>query len=588
MTKASQKATAKGQTQATYGELLQYVKPYRLVLFLAFLGAVVDAAMQAGFAAMLSPILDKGFVDQDPEWIKMIPLLIIGMFIIRAIGNFIAAYGFTWSGRKVVNDLRRQVFARYLKLPQSFYDAHASGGLISRITYDIEQIANGVTKSLIQVLRESLAILMYLGVMFYFSAKLALVAFIVFPLVAILIRLINKRFRRIGHGIQGSIARITQNVEEVVKGQKIIKIFKGDQDESKRFNKNIKNNRQLQVKIVATKEFTSSTVHLMIAIALSIIIYFAAKSEMSAGNFMSFMTAMLALMPSLKRLTQVVAAIQTTLAAADSVMYILQQDIEQDLGQLTLERQPLAVSFNQVDFAYEADENDQPMLAIKNFSLNIGAGQVVALVGASGSGKSTLANLLPRFYDINQGEITINGKNIKHYSLDSLREQMAVVSQEVVLFNDTVRNNIAYGSNQLKSEAQIIEAAQKANALSFIQTLPDGFDTILGDNGTRLSGGQRQRIAIARAILKDAPILILDEATSALDTESEQHIQQALNEVMNNKTTLVIAHRLSTIEQADLVVVMHHGEIAELGSHTELMAKQGLYAQLQQAQALTS
>ena len=584
---SSKQAKQDSQPKATYGELLQYVKPYRWVLLLAFIGAIVDASMQAGFAAMLSPILDNGFVEQDPEWIRMIPFLIVGMFLIRAFGNFIAAYGFTWSGRKVVNDLRRQVFARYLKLPQKFYDQHASGGLISRMTFDIEQIDTGVTKNLIQILRESLAIIMYLGVMFYFSAKLAMIAFVVFPLVAVVIRVINKRFRRIGHGIQGSIARITQNVEEVVKGQKIVKIFKGDADETQRFNKNIKNNRQLQVKIVATKEVTSSTVHLMIAIALAIIIYFAAQSNMSAGNFMSFMTAMLALMPSLKRMTQVFAAIQTTLAAADSVMFILKEPIEADHGEHVLSQSPMTVDFQNISFAYEFDEQKQPLWAIKDFSLHMPAGQVIALVGASGSGKSTLANLLPRFYDITQGQITVNGHNINDVTLDSLRSQMAIVSQEVVLFNDTVRNNIAYGSNQLKSEAEILEAAQKANALSFIQELPDGFDTILGDNGTRLSGGQRQRIAIARAILKDAPILILDEATSALDTESEQHIQQALNHVMTNKTTLVIAHRLSTIESADTVVVMHHGQIAEQGSHNELMAKQGLYAQLQQAQALT-
>lgn len=586
MTKSKVNKTVKHK--ATYGELLQYVKPYKWVLLLAFIGAIIDAGMQAGFAAMLSPILDNGFVNQDPDWIRLIPFLIVGMFVIRSIGNFTAAYGFTWAGRKVVNDLRRQVFARYLKLPQKFYDEHAAGGLISRMTFDIEQIANGVTKSLIQMLRESLAIIMFLSVMFYYSAKLALIAFVVFPLVAVLIRLINKRFRRIGHGIQDSIANITQNVEEVVKGQKIVKIFKGDTDETQRFNKNIKLNRQLQVKIVATKEATSSTVHLMIATSLSIIIYYAAQSNMSAGNFMAFMTAMLALMPSLKRLTQVFAAIQTTLAAADSVLYILKQPTESDTGTMSLETAPMSVTFEQVAFAYENNEQGLPVWAIKDFNLHIGAGQVVALVGASGSGKTTLANLLPRFYEINHGHIKINGLDINNITLESLRSHMAIVSQEVVLFNDTVRNNIAYGSNQLKSEAEIIEAAHNANALSFIQELPDGFDTMLGDNGTRLSGGQRQRIAIARAILKDAPILILDEATSALDTESEQHIQQALQHVMENKTTLVIAHRLSTIESADTVVVMHQGQIAEQGSHKELMEKQGLYAQLQHAQALTN
>lgn len=572
----------KNKPQANYRDLLQYAKPYRWVLLLALFGAMLDAAMQASFAALLKPILDNGFAQQDQEWIALIPVLIVGMFLIRALGNFIAAYGFTWTGRKVVNDLRRKVFGQYLKLPQSFYDDHAAGGLISRITYDIEQIATGVTKNLIQILRESLAIIMFLSVMFYYSAKLALVAFIVFPVVAIIIRFINKRFRRIGRSIQQSVASITQVVEEVVKGQKIVKIFKGEADESKRFNRHIKQNRQLQVKIVATQEVTASTVHLMIAVALSIIMYLAAKSNMSPGTFMAFMTAMLALMPSVKRLSQVFTAIQTTLAAADSVLYVLQQKPETDQGQQTLPPGAKSIAFHQVSFQYPGSEE----WAIKGFNLDIKAGEVVAFVGTSGSGKTTLVNLLPRFYECTSGHVAINGINVKDITLDSLRDQLAMVSQDIVLFNDTVRNNIAYGCNQNFSEDAIIEAAQQANAWSFIEELPEGLETMLGDNGTRLSGGQRQRIAIARAILKNAPILILDEATSALDTESEKHIQSALAKVMENKTTLVIAHRLSTIEHADLVVVLDHGNVVESGSHHELMEKNGAYAQLQRNQQL--
>lgn len=575
------------KSQATYGQLLQYAKPYRWVLALALVGAVLDASMQAAFAALLKPILDNGFAGQDQQWINMIPFLIVGMFILRSIGNFTAAYGFTWTGRKVVNDLRRQVFGRYLKLPQKFYDDHAAGGLISRITYDIEQIANGVTKNLIQILRESLAIVMFLSVMFYYAPHLALVAFIVFPVVAVIIRLINKRFRRIGRHIQSSVANITQIVEEVVKGQKIVKIFKGEADENKRFNHHIKQNRQLQVKIVATQELTSSTVHLMIAIALSVIIYVAAKSNMTAGTFMAFMTAMLALMPSVKRLSQVFATIQTTLAAADSVLYVIEQPLETDQGKTLLTEGPIKIEFKDVHFSYEGINPEQQNWTIKGFDLDIAAGQTVALVGASGSGKSTLANLVPRFYDIHSGAILINGINNKDIALDSLRHSLSLVSQDVVLFNDTVWNNIAYGCNQQKSKDEVIKAAEQANALEFIEQLPEGFDTLLGDNGTRLSGGQRQRVAIARAILKNSPLLILDEATSALDTESEQHIQQALEAVMANKTTLVIAHRLSTIENADLVVVMHQGQIIEQGTHPELLNKGGAYAQLQHTQQLT-
>ncbi len=572
--------------KATFGDLLKYTKPYRWVLLLSLAGAILDAAMQATFAAMLKPILDNGFAGQERAWINIIPVLIIGLFILRSLGNFIAAYGFTWTGRKIVNDLRRQVFNRYLKLPQKFYDEHAAGGLISRITYDVEQIATGVTKNLIQILRESLAIIMFLSVMFYYSAKLAMVALAVFPLVTIIIRLINKRFRRIGFNIQQSVAHITQIVEEAVKGQKIIKIFKGEEDEKRRFNTTIKKNRQLQVKIVATQEITASSVHLMIAIALSSIMYLAAKSSMTPGTFMAFMTAMLALMPSIRRLSQVFTTIQTTLAAADSVLYILNQPEETDTGQNQLQSDQIAITFNDVSFCYQHQDPSDNTQALKNINLHIKAGEIVALVGASGSGKTSLVNLIPRFHDCTKGQILINGKDSSSYKIDNLRDHIAMVSQEVVLFNDTVRNNIAYGCNQCKNDEEIANAAEKANALTFIKQLPQGFDTILGDDGTRLSGGQRQRIAIARAILKNAPILILDEATSALDTESEKHIQQALKIVMQGRTTLVIAHRLSTVEHADSVVVMDHGEIAERGTHSQLLKQKGVYYQLHKNQQL--
>ncbi|MCF6301584.1 MAG: lipid A export permease/ATP-binding protein MsbA [Proteobacteria bacterium] len=558
---------------------MKYVVPYRWIFLLSLLGAVVDAAMQATFIAMLSPILDEGFSNQNSLWIKFIPFFIVGIFLIRSIGNFIAAYGFTWLGRKIVNDLRRQVFSQYLKLPQKFYDQNSSGSLISRMTYDIEQMANGVSKNVIFMIREILTIFFLLIVMFYYSWQLALVAFAVFPVVLLAISLINKRFRKIGHSIQSSIANITQIVEEVVKGQKIVKIFKGEKEESEKFSKNIKNNRQLQVKIVATQEFMSAGILMLAACALAVIMYLAAKSGMSGYDFMSFMTAMLALMPTVKKLSGVFATIQTTLAAADSVMMILEQEPESDTGDVTLEAKEVTVQFENVSFSYDDDSQ-----ALSDISFVVPAGQSVAFVGPSGGGKTSLVNLLPRFYEYTTGKITINGEDIRSFSLDSLREHIAVVSQEVVLFNDTVTNNIAYGVNASKSPGQIMDAAKKANALDFINQLPDGFDTLLGDNGTRLSGGQRQRIAIARAILKDAPLLILDEATSALDTESEKHIQLALEEVMKNKTTLVIAHRLSTIEHADRVVVLDQGKIVQQGSHQQLVQQEGVYAQLQKSQ----
>jgi len=567
--------------QITYLGLLRHVRPYRLVFIVAILGAVIDASMKGLFTLMLSPILENGFAEQDELWVTYIPLFVIGVFLVRSIGNFAASYGFTWVGRKVINDLRRQVFNQYLVLPQKFYDAHSSGGLISRIIYDIEQMANGVSKNFVIIIREMLGIVFYLGVMFYYSWELALIAFIVFPVIALIIRLINKRFRRIGHGIQQSIAETTQTVEEVVKGHKIVKIFKGQVKERQKFAKNIKKNRQLQVKVVATQEVMSSINLMLVAFALAAIMFIAARSGMGPYDFMSFMTAMLLLMPTIKNLSNVFSTIQTTLAAADSVMAVVQQQPERDNGTVNLQASQIGLSYEHVDFAYNAESQ-----ALHDINLSIEKGQSVAFVGASGGGKTTLVNLVPRFYDVTGGQIILNGQNLQDFTLSSLRDHISMVSQEVVLFNDTVRNNIAYGQQADCDDAAIIKAAEQANALEFIEALPDGFNTELGDNGTRLSGGQRQRIAIARAILKDAPLLILDEATSALDTESEKHIQEALQRLMKNRTTLVIAHRLSTIENVDKVVVLHQGRVMQEGSHAELLSVPGIYAQLQQSQML--
>lgn len=539
----------------------------------------MDAAMQGFFAYMLKPILDGMFIEHDSFLILVVPFAIVGVFFVRGIGNFMASYGFTWVGRQVINDLRRSVFDQYLVLPNRFYDQHSSGGLISRLTYDIEQMATGVSKNFIIMVRELMAIVALLVVMMYHSYKLTLIVLVVFPFVGLIINQINKRFRKIGHGIQKSIAQITEIAGEVVRGHKVVKIFDGRVDERKRLNKELKKNRQLHVKIVATQEVMSSVIHLLVAGALAVIVWLAIKQNMSAGTFMSFMTAMLALLPAIKRLSQVFSTIQTTMAAAESVHYVLSQEAEKDTGNEDLCSDSVDLNFQSVKFSY-----DQERVALKGVTLHVPAGSVCALVGPSGSGKTTLVNLVPRFYELSSGCIELNGIPVQKIHLHSLRKHIAIVSQDIVLFNDTVANNIAYGANSSKSVEQVEAAARKANALEFIQRLPDGFQTVLGDDGTRLSGGQRQRIAIARAILKDAPILILDEATSALDTESEKYIQEALNAVMKGKTTLVIAHRLSTIEHADQVIVMEDGLIKERGSHNELMAANGLYTQLQELQ----
>jgi len=565
----------------TYWSLLRYVKPYRLVFYLALFGAVIDAAMKGFFVWMLSPILEQGFAQQNPEWVRLIPFLVIGIFFIRSIGNYMAAYGFTWVGRKIINDLRWQVFARYLQLPQRFYDKHSSGGLLSRLIYDIEQMANGVSKNFVLLVREFLSIVSYLAVMFYYSWQLALVAFVVFPIIATVVHQINKRFRRIGHGIQDSVSDISNTAEEVIRGHKIVKLFQGGDQEKNKFKANLKANRQLQVKIAATKEVLSTVTLMLVAFALAIIMYLAAKNGMKAADFMAFMTAMLALLPTVKNLSTIFATIQTTMAAADSVQRIITAQPEQDDGQVELNSDTVDIQFNQVSFAYS---DDAP--ALNNIDLHIKPGDKVAFVGASGGGKSTLVNLVPRFYEVSQGELLINQQPIKNYTLASLRQHMAVVSQEIILFNDTVKNNIAYGALRGCSDEAIERAAQQAHAMPFIEQLPQGLDTLLGENGTGLSGGQRQRIAIARALLKNAPLLILDEATSALDTESEQAIQRALQTVMVNKTTLIIAHRLSTIEHVDHVVVLDNGVIVQQGQHADLSTQPGPYRQLLDSQQL--
>lgn len=568
-------------SSVTYGSLLRYVKPYRVVFFLALFGAVVDAAMKGFFVWMLSPILDQGFDQQNPEWVRLIPFLVIGVFFIRSIGNYMAAYGFTWVGRKIINDLRWQVFSRYLQLPQRFYDKHTSGGLLSRLIYDIEQMANGVSKNFVLLVREFLSIVFYLAVMFYYSWQLALVAFVVFPVIAAVVHQINKRFRRIGHGIQDSVSDISNTAEEVIRGHKIVKLFQGGQQEKNKFKGNLKTNRQLQVKIAATKEVLSTITLMLVALALAIIMYLAAKKGMPAADFMAFMTAMLALLPTVKNLSTIFATIQTTMAAADSVQQVITAEPEDDTGVVKLDSDTIEIQFNGASFSYQ-----DGVSALSNIDLHIKPGDKVAFVGASGGGKSTLVNLVPRFYDVSEGNLLINERPVKEYSLESLRQHMAVVSQEIILFNDTVRNNIAYGALRACSDEAVEQAAKQAHATAFIEQLPQGFDTMLGENGTGLSGGQRQRIAIARALLKNAPLLILDEATSALDTESEQAIQRALQTVMANKTTLIIAHRLSTIEHVDQVVVLDKGRVVQQGSHADLSVQPGPYRQLLDSQQL--
>ncbi|VAW39321.1 Lipid A export permease/ATP-binding protein MsbA [hydrothermal vent metagenome] len=574
------------QQKTSFRRVWQYAKPYKLVMSIAIFGVMLDALVQGTFMFLFEYMIDDAFGQHDQTVIKILPWAIIIMFSIRGIGNYLATYGLNWVGRKVIADLRQLVFAKYLKLPTSFFDKESSAGLISRMTFDIEMMAMGVSITVVTIIRDVLTIMALITVMLLQSVSLTLVVFILVPIVALIIAVVNKRFRKISHRIQNSMSGVSEVVEEVVKGQKVVRVFSAQEDEEKRFYTVNNQNRYLNMKVVSIRAMSSSTVQILTACALAIIIYFAtvpaAIGAWTGGKFMSFIGAMMAMIPPLKRMADSSAMIQKTLAAADSVFSILDQDSEIDAGKEKLQAKQIALKFDNLSFVY-ADGTQ----ALSQLNLEINQGQTVAFVGESGGGKSTLVNLVPGFYRCTSGKLLLNNQDINDFSLESIRNHIAFVDQSVVLFNDTVANNIAYGSNKTASKEQIIQVAKQANAYEFIQQLPLGFDTMLGENGTRLSGGQRQRIAIARAILKDAPLLILDEATSALDSESEKIIQSALEKVMTGRTTLIIAHRLSTIEKADIVVVMAGGEIVEMGTHTQLLACDGIYAKLHQIQVST-
>lgn len=563
-----------------YRRLLRYVLPYKLAFSLAVIGMVCAAATDAGLAAMLKPILDGGFVEKDPEWIALLPILFIGIALIRGVGTFVSSFLMAWIGRNIVKTLRREMFTHILSLPTRFYDGSSSGALISKFTFDVEQVASAATDAITIVIRDVLTIIFLLALMFYTSWQLSLVMFVLGPIIILLVSFVNKRFRRISTRIQSSMGSVTHVSEEAIEGHRVIKTFGGQDYEATHFEEVNEGNRRQFMKLIATSVSSVQIIQFISACALAVIIYLATSGPMldaiTPGTFMSFLAAMMMMLTPVKRLTTVNVIIQRGISAAKSIFDLLDAAVEVDAGSIRLDKISGAVEFKDVCFSYEQSKG----VVLDNISLRAEAGQSIAFVGKSGSGKTTLASLLPRFYDYTSGSITVDGHAIGELTLESLRQQIALVGQDVMLFNDTIGRNIAYGSLEDCSEAEIIQAATAAHAMEFIETLPDGLNTMVGDNGVLLSGGQRQRLAIARALLKNAPILILDEATSALDTESERYIQAALDELMKDRTTFVIAHRLSTIEKADTIIVMHEGEIVEQGKHDQLLAVGGYYANL--------
>lgn len=563
-----------------YLRLLRHVGPYWRMFALAVFTMVILAATEPALPALLKPTLDGSFVEKDLDAVGFLSILIVLLFVVRGVATFVTTMALTWVGGKVVMDLRNEMFDKLVSLPSSYYDKKSSGSLISKVTFDATQVTEAASNVLLVVVRDTLAIIGLLAWMFYLQWQLTLITFITAPVVVLTVKYFTKRLRLMSYRLQESMGDVTHVLEETIDGQQVVRSFGGESYEKSRFAQTAEQVRRFQLKFMAASTANSPIAQVIISIALAVILFLAAHlsatGEISIGGFVSFFTAMAMLFSPIKRLTSVNGLLQRGIAAAASVFALVDEPSEPDRGTRSIGRARGHLEFRDVCFTYESGEAP----ALTNVSITVEPGQTLALVGHSGSGKSTLANLVPRFYLPDAGAIYLDGIDISELTLASLRANIALVSQDIVLFNDTVAANIAYGPLGSASRESIVAAAKAAHAMEFIDNLPRGLDTHVGQKGVRLSGGQRQRLAIARAFLKDAPILIMDEATSSVDNIAEQHIQAGLEELRKGRTTVVIAHRLSTIERADNIAVMDAGRIVDVGRHTSLLEHSALYASL--------